>query len=717
MKFYNTVSVFSSKNTFTIYASGSRSMKFPAGHSRKHFVAMVPPSNQKHLIQVEKSKTKTIKFKNGFPPKVIRSRSSFGEILKPNHSIDLIECQPSLKSLDNKIPQRYGKGQTQKDEHKVSSVQPLTSASRGNFIPSNIKQYDKARQERPVKAPFSPPPTMSELRSLTKKIGRFYTLSNGSSSAPPLTSSRSPRHQKAILDIERALSQKDVSGLEKCYKRIFQGNAEPIRTIVRNQTFPNQRSRQASCPVEMLSSANNPHSPRYLPKAASKTTTSSMSRLRSLSTDSGSERLPIVPAPYFRSECSSSSRKFQQRKLVEGPVMFSSPKHDYMKRSNALHTAPAVLTLDPEQFPEQPPRTPQLDSLNNSANGTNCRPNQSPKSKRPMVYKSSSQWNQRAPNSTPEPRLGNEMQIISAKHKDLLPQVIPAQLRHNPEQVSQASRRAELKLSKNRFDTSEANAEPQSSEARTDRREITDDVLTERNRVLTSGGDSDTECDYNDPSQGESESHKRADKSELTSVGEKVASSDKICQETVNPPSKIEHSDAGAVALDENITASADHNTQSSMVDSIDLQALDLNSISSSVSDTDENRIAEIRSGLPLNSSATSFHRHHTYTDSTRESEMNELKSSSFENVTVVVVNVTTDEGEDVNADIYEYNRKREAKDGNFDPGIEPADEANKENGQQAARNRKEELEALLKEHSTIVEQVKNLSESCSHEC
>ena len=51
---------------------------------------MGPPSNQKHLIQVEKSKTKTIKFKNGFPPKVIRSRSSFGEVLKPNHSIDLV---------------------------------------------------------------------------------------------------------------------------------------------------------------------------------------------------------------------------------------------------------------------------------------------------------------------------------------------------------------------------------------------------------------------------------------------------------------------------------------------------------------------------------------------------------------------------------------------------------------------------------------------------
>ena len=30
-----------------------------------------------------------------------------------------MECQPSLKSLDNRILQRYGKGQMQKDEHKV----------------------------------------------------------------------------------------------------------------------------------------------------------------------------------------------------------------------------------------------------------------------------------------------------------------------------------------------------------------------------------------------------------------------------------------------------------------------------------------------------------------------------------------------------------------------------------------------------------------------
>ena len=38
---------------------------------------MVPPTKQKYLVRVDRSEIKTIKFKNGFPPKMIKSRSSF----------------------------------------------------------------------------------------------------------------------------------------------------------------------------------------------------------------------------------------------------------------------------------------------------------------------------------------------------------------------------------------------------------------------------------------------------------------------------------------------------------------------------------------------------------------------------------------------------------------------------------------------------------------
>ena len=46
-------------------------------------------------------------------------------------------------------------------------------------------------------------------------------MKSGSGSPTSQPSSRVPSQQKVILDIERALSAKDLSGLEKCYKRIF----------------------------------------------------------------------------------------------------------------------------------------------------------------------------------------------------------------------------------------------------------------------------------------------------------------------------------------------------------------------------------------------------------------------------------------------------------------------------------------------------------------
>ena len=70
-------------------------------------------------------------------------------------------------------------------------------------------------------------------------------------------------------DVERDYSLDPISDWSESYFRhisfycilvILQGNVDPIRTIVRNQSYPNQRSRQAMCPVVMHGTTNSTRS-------------------------------------------------------------------------------------------------------------------------------------------------------------------------------------------------------------------------------------------------------------------------------------------------------------------------------------------------------------------------------------------------------------------------------------------------------------------------
>lgn len=60
---------------------------------KKHSCSeMTPPLNQKYLMKVDRSKTKTIKFKNGFPPKIIQPRTSFEDFSRttPHQRFQLV---------------------------------------------------------------------------------------------------------------------------------------------------------------------------------------------------------------------------------------------------------------------------------------------------------------------------------------------------------------------------------------------------------------------------------------------------------------------------------------------------------------------------------------------------------------------------------------------------------------------------------------------------
>ena len=369
-----------------------------------------------------------------------------------------------------------------------------------------------------------------------------------------------------------------------------------------------------------------------------------------------------------------------QKPVGDGPVMFSSPRHDYKKKTETPTTIAAVLTLDPEQFPEHTPRSPQLDAMTFSRNGPETGSNRTPRSKKALIYKSSSIWNQRAPNSTPEPRYSNEIHSRSGRHKDLLPQVIPAQLCQNPEPQrsipEEINRQAGDKLSENRFDTSGISAELHSYDASLDHRKIKEECITDHRRGLTSGVNRDSqEANDNQRELVVDEDEKPDDSITVSEADENISPDDERSDGSSNSLAKE------TARIDEFLTAQNTfedkENITYSTVDSIDIENIEIRSTGSSVSVTDETVFVDVevekianetefepmKSEQPTELQAEKSEHQHTR----GESEMNELKPSTMDNVTVVVVNVTTDEGEDVKADIYEYGcEEKEKCDGEF---------------------------------------------------
>ena len=338
--------------------------------------------------------------------------------------------------------------------------------------------------------------------------------------------------------------------------------------------------------------------------------------------------------------------------------MFSSTRQDYREKVSTAPSSTVTLNLDPERFPEPTVRSPQLDKTNH--NGSSSRNDLSPTIKKPIGYKSHPQWSQRAPNSTPEPHLKNDMQISNGQHRDLLPQVFPAQFRYNSEQRSiyskQINCKTQGKLSKNTFDTREASTEPQSNEAISDRNEITEDGLTERKRVLTSGEDSDTDCDYNEPIAHSSASNIRANEQELTSRESSSISSEDINQKLVKVLKDSSPERPEAEIFSRETDEIFNLTRKSSMVENIDLQKLEINSVHDSSSETGGS-IMNMKSRPVHDSSLVDARKSLSDYNLSREIEMSDHTEDHMENVNVVVVNVTTDEGEDVNADIYEYEK------------------------------------------------------------
>ena len=341
--------------------------------------------------------------------------------------------------------------------------------------------------------------------------------------------------------------------------------------------------------------------------------------------------------------------------------MFSSTRQDYKEKVSNPPSSTVVINLDPERFPEPTARSPQLERTNQ--NGPSARTNTSKSIKKPIVFKSPAQWSQRAPTSTPEPYLRNEMLIGSGQQRDLLPHVFPAHFRYNSEQRSATSKQINSKtqgrLSKNLFDTREASTETQSSEVSSVHIEITDGALTERQRVLTSAEDNDTDCDYNEPTVYSSALNKRAGKQELTSGENSSISSEDINQKVEKlledtspqrPDSEI------SVRETEEISDLA---RESSMVENINLQKLEINSVCSSNSETGGS-IVNMKSGRFQDSSLVDSRKSSSDTHPTPRIEMNDHTGSHMEIVNIVTVNVTTDDGKDINADIFEYEKGKQ---------------------------------------------------------
>lgn len=354
--------------------------------------------------------------------------------------------------------------------------------------------------------------------------------------------------------------------------------------------------------------------------------------------------------------------------------MFSSPRYDYKKKTEAPLAIAAVLNFDPEQFPEHTPRSPQLDAMTFSRNGPESGSSRTPRNKKALIYKSSLVFNQRAPNSTPEPRYSNEIHSRPGRHKDLLPQVIPAQLCQNPEPQrsipEEINRQAGDKLSGNRFDTIGVSTEPHSYDASLDHRKIKEECITDERLGLTSGINRDAqEADDNQCESVVDEEEKPGDFITESEGNENTSPDDERSNGTSNSLTRE------VTEIDEFLTAqntSEDkENITYSTIDSIDIENIEIRSTGSPISVTDETVFVDVEDGKIANETEfepmkserpTELQPEKLEQHCKRESDMNELKPSTMDNVTVVVVNVTTDEGEDVNADIYEYGCEEKEK-------------------------------------------------------
>eukprot|EP00794_Sanderia_malayensis_P017768 gene17768-19543_t len=781
-----------------------------------------PPAMQKSLVKVDKAKTRTVRFKNGVPPKIIRSRD-FGESSpRIDSSERLTPAKPSsrLRNVSASSESHEITSDSRKNRTQAQIVNELVlMEKKKGIVPSLNTTSAFGKQEHSKKSPFSPPPTISELKSLTKKIGRFYTVkhSEASSMRNPW---RTPQEQRMILDIERALSSKDVNGLEKCYRRIFNGESAPIRTLVKNQFLPNQRSRQASYPLGDDVTGQSPGSATsslsgttILPKA-----TQSASHQRRWSIDSlQDKRLPYVPAPYVRSETRSSPAKVygmrHRSNLGERPVMFSSSNFNQQQQQRKqprmnganLAAAPstAILTLDPGKFP-------QLSHTNRSQAVCEHSNRKSPASgsfssgRKQLMCKTSSIWYQRAPNSTPESSLHNgsdnaeakrpveavlshSSQIYSIKtniaiHKHPTPTTISSRSSNNVNEQSGGGitstndadvaggdspmcstatvtvadvakqrqqvgdhKDEEISLSADCNDdgrnyhhdddgvvlTSVHHAKACDNKAiykLDEPRSLTTDTTTvdceeggkedqQEKRRSTSTTDQDEEAQSTaeisgkievaipierqeniteNPDQREGDTRSRSDRS---GAEEEDQGSGRVEKEE-----RTEFRDGDCDPLEEELTEKhavlKSNDKQPEPHEVIEINSSDTKSSSSmKISEEDVLAVADEEEDNKLvqigdNSSETNT-------------------QMKMDDITIVVVNVTTDEGKDVNADIYEYgceeNSDQGGKTGEFG-GKQTEEEKDEISNTVAAKTRKEKLEALLQEHSNIVETVKTLS-------
>ena len=324
--------------------------------------------------------------------------------------------------------------------------------------------------------------------------------------------------------------------------------------------------------------------------------------------------------------------------------MYSLPKHDYTKHSKSISTA-AILTLESSKFPQLSKTRSQHDPTSGKFTGNYT-------SKKSHMYKSTSIRNQRVPNSTPEPnlRVGNDKKdkTHGDTHMDLVPHVASAQVHQSNQQIN---RQNDTKRVGIKDDTSDA----QTSNTQANHNAIAEDRSTHgEGDVVTSGN---IKALYEELSSDESltdnNEKRRNEKGDTYGISRHPNSAILIpgfVSETAEENDQLE------LASPEKEESEFEENSQEAL--DADRSAQNTRVQDNSVEEVKEIASPKVASDVLESTEGEPESQPDSKEDLMIETSTEEEKSdlqNSMEKLTVVVVSVTTDQGEDVNADIYEY--------------------------------------------------------------
>lgn len=238
------------------------------------------------------------------------------------HSTTLNDCERELPvRITNSFPPR---GIVAKILNNSTNAKGGSLYSYGNYCntspqphtswPSSKTQNVELTTKKDITNGFSPPPTVTEIKSLTRKTPRFYTVDS--------SFLKCQIGGDILPAVDKLIANSELTGLKEVYKRICKGNMVSLKSLIyRGQISQNVAFVQTSSPLRYCQKGRR-HSSEGQDEDFDLSDEESKHRMASKS----KKQRVLVPCPYF-------SREQKSRNSTEG----SSPHILYARTKEGIH--------------------------------------------------------------------------------------------------------------------------------------------------------------------------------------------------------------------------------------------------------------------------------------------------------------------------------------------------------------------------------------------